>query len=169
MTMRLQIASVSLAAICLVAAPLSAQQTAVKCKDGTTSAVAGSNACAKHGGVDAPATKAVKKDVTAQEAQAHGMIKKANAVVDQVCADGSTSVAKGKDACAKHGGVASATAVKVHPPAATPSTMPNSGGPDIVFDDKPAGAIAKCRDGKYSHAKERKGSCRGHSGVADWL
>jgi hypothetical protein len=163
--MRIQVVGLSLAALCLIAIPLRAQETAVKCKDGTISPKGGAGACSNHGGVDPSATKAVKKDVKAQEAQAHGMVAKTGAVVDQICADGSTSVAQGKDACSKHGGVRTATAVKTHLPAATPSGMAAAS----TWNDDPTGAVAKCKDGKYSHAKARKGACMKHGGIGQWM
>lgn len=36
-------------------------------------------------------------------------------------------------------------------------------------DDKnPVGAIGRCRDGMYSHSKQRVGACSRHGGVAKW-
>jgi large subunit ribosomal protein L22e/Meckel syndrome type 1 protein len=35
-------------------------------------------------------------------------------------------------------------------------------------DHNPAGAIAQCKDGTYSHAKVRTGACSRHGGVAKW-
>jgi hypothetical protein len=35
-------------------------------------------------------------------------------------------------------------------------------------DRNPAGAIAQCKDGTYSHAKARTGACSRHGGVAKW-
>src|SRR5437870_1077113 len=34
--------------------------------------------------------------------------------------------------------------------------------------DAPADATAKCRDGTYSRAKQHRGACSGHGGVAEW-
>jgi len=34
--------------------------------------------------------------------------------------------------------------------------------------DAPADATAKCKDGAYSHAKQHRGACSGHGGVAEW-
>ncbi|MFI5250420.1 MAG: DUF3761 domain-containing protein [Gemmatimonadales bacterium] len=31
------------------------------------------------------------------------------------------------------------------------------------------GAIAKCKDGLYSHSTHHAGTCSGHGGVAQWL
>jgi hypothetical protein len=36
-------------------------------------------------------------------------------------------------------------------------------------DNDPPGAIAKCKDGLYSHATHRRGACGHHGGVAQWL
>jgi len=33
----------------------------------------------------------------------------------------------------------------------------------------PAGATARCSDGKYSFSQHRQGTCSGHGGVAQWL
>jgi hypothetical protein len=33
----------------------------------------------------------------------------------------------------------------------------------------PSGASAKCRDGTYSYSANRRGTCSGHGGVAQWL
>nr|WP_175425704.1 DUF3761 domain-containing protein [Trinickia violacea] len=33
----------------------------------------------------------------------------------------------------------------------------------------PEGATARCRDGTYSFSRDRRGTCSGHGGVADWL
>lgn len=38
-----------------------------------------------------------------------------------------------------------------------------------VEDHNPAGAIAQCKDGTYSHAKGRTGACSRHGGVAKWM
>jgi large subunit ribosomal protein L22e/Meckel syndrome type 1 protein len=35
-------------------------------------------------------------------------------------------------------------------------------------DHNPAGAIAQCKDGTYSHAKSHSGACSHHGGVAKW-
>ncbi|NLE79257.1 MAG: DUF3761 domain-containing protein [Rhodococcus sp.] len=33
----------------------------------------------------------------------------------------------------------------------------------------PAGATAHCNDGTYSYSQNRRGTCSGHGGVAEWL
>ena len=40
--------------------------------------------------------------------------------------------------------------------------------PASVEDRNPAGAIAQCKDGAYSHSKTRAGACSRHGGVAKW-
>ncbi len=59
---------------------------------------------------------------------------------------------------------ASAPAAK---PAAAPRRAP-AAAPASVEDKNPAGAIAQCKDGTYSHAKQRIGVCSKHGGVAKW-
>lgn len=44
---------------------------------------------------------------------------------------------------------------RVHSPAYAPSV--------------PAGASARCKDGTYSFSRNRRGTCSGHGGVAEWL
>jgi hypothetical protein len=36
-------------------------------------------------------------------------------------------------------------------------------------NNDPAGAIAQCKDGTYSHAKNRTGACSRHGGVGKWM
>jgi hypothetical protein len=36
-------------------------------------------------------------------------------------------------------------------------------------NNNPAGAIAQCKDGTYSHAKTHTGACSHHGGVGKWL
>ena len=40
--------------------------------------------------------------------------------------------------------------------------------PASAEDRNPAGAIAQCKDGTYSHAKARTGACSRHGGVGKW-
>lgn len=37
------------------------------------------------------------------------------------------------------------------------------------YDSAPAGASAECNDGTYSFSQNRRGTCSGHGGVAQWL
>ena len=57
---------------------------------------------------------------------------------------------------------------------ATPRPVAASGGNPAApnasrENDDPKGAIARCKDGKYSHAAHREGVCSDHGGVAEWL
>jgi len=52
-------------------------------------------------------------------------------------------------------------------PAAVPRKAATSTA--AVEDHNPAGAIAQCKDGVYSHAKVRTGACSRHGGVAKWM
>jgi len=57
------------------------------------------------------------------------------------------------------------TTVKLAPkpaPAATSAAAAND-------NNNPAGAMAQCKDGTYSHAKTHQGACSHHGGVAKWL
>ena len=56
-------------------------------------------------------------------------------------------------------------------PAARRAASPRkvaAAAPASVEDRNPAGAIAQCKDGSYSHAKARTGACSRHGGVAKW-
>lgn len=55
-------------------------------------------------------------------------------------------------------------------PKAAPAAAPRRAAPSpaSVEDHNPAGAIAQCKDGTYSHAKQRTGACARHGGVAKW-
>jgi hypothetical protein len=176
--------------VLLSASTSGAQATATKCKDGTTSATSGRGACSGHGGVDKTATKTVAKTAKAQEKTAKTVVNKtAGTQVTSTCADGTTSNATGRGACSGHGGIKGAEVTKKStgapvpvvgtavppkpkvtapaPAAASPrSTVAGSGGGE---DHNAVGAIAQCKDGMYSHAKNRKGACSRHGGVAKWL
>jgi large subunit ribosomal protein L22e/Meckel syndrome type 1 protein len=54
------------------------------------------------------------------------------------------------------------------PKSATAPKRTASAAPAAVEDRNPAGAIAQCKDGTYSHAKVRSGACSRHGGVAKW-
>jgi len=60
-------------------------------------------------------------------------------------------------------------------PAAAPAaatTMHHAAAPAAnasAENNNPAGAIAQCKDGTYSHAKGHSGACSRHGGVAKWM
>jgi hypothetical protein len=142
----------------------------VTCKDGTT-ATGGRGACHGHGGV-LKAPKASKS-----EDAAPAMV---------TCKDG-TSSKGGRGACRGHGGIAkgesapapAATGEAATPPppvthhkAAAPTrsaAAPAAGGTKTASSSDPTGAIARCKDGAYSHASGHRGACSRHGGVAEWL
>ena len=105
-------AGVALTMLVLVSpAAWASQATALKCKDGTTSASTGRGACSGHGGVDKTASKAASKTVKTQEKVAKTVAKTTpGAQVTQMCADGTTSNSTGRGACSGHGGVSGAAA-----------------------------------------------------------
>jgi hypothetical protein len=101
------------------------------------------------------------------------------------CTDGTMSKG-GRGACSGHGGIKAAAAMApAMAPAAKPaparaaraaaaaptrSTASNAtAGSGAKEDNNPAGAIAKCKDGLYSHATHRQGACSRHGGVASWM
>jgi hypothetical protein len=54
-------------------------------------------------------------------------------------------------------------------PAAKPAARRvAAAAPASVEDRNPAGAIAQCKDGTFSHAKARTGACSRHGGVGRW-
>jgi len=66
-------------------------------------------------------------------------------------------------ACAHHRGVAEWLAP-------TPGTSRRSGSTARSGSVRaPKGATARCRDGTYSFARERKRACLAHRGIARWL
>jgi hypothetical protein len=119
------------------------QGTATICKDGTTSVSAGRGACSGHGGVNKAATAKEKKGVGKQ-------------------ARAAKSTAKGTGSPIPTPG----TAVT---PSRRPSSRSGTAGSGASEDNDPADAVAKCKDGLYSHAKHRRGACSRHGGVASWM
>ena len=155
-------AGFALATSSLWAASANAQAATTICKDGTKSTASGRGACSGHGGVKVPEKKATKaaKTETKADAKVAKTETKADAKVAKTETKAATKTAKTATKAAK----SEAKETKV---AATPAaTKVGSGAAD---DDNPAGAIAKCKDGKYSHAKSRRGACGHHGGVASWL
>lgn len=181
-----------LAACVLFAAPIAAQGSATICKDGSSSMTAGRGACSGHNGVDAKATAAAEKaakmaakkttKVEAKKADAGKEAAKAEKASDKTamtqvaCKDGAKS-AGGRGACSGHGGVAVSNPVqqkaeKQEMKAAKMEDKAEKGqmkmGNGSREDKNPVGSIAKCKDGMYSHAVNRRGACSRHGGVASW-
>ena len=177
-------ATVTAAALTISAATLSGQAAGTICKDGTKSVSSGRGACSGHGGV---AKKAPKKEVTSETKTAKTTKAAPSAKTTTLCADGTTSSSSGRGACSSHGGVKGAeapskttTAPAAAPKKATPQASATASskassksavaaGSGAADDNNPAGAIARCKDGLYSHATHRQGACGHHGGVASWL
>ena len=122
--------------------------------------------------------------------------KPANATAQ--CKDGTYSTAKTRrGACSGHGGVATwfaddskrtksaaketkagaKTAGKATEETGKTAARATKEGASATRDatrtvskpsDAPADATAKCKDGTYSRAKQHRGACSGHGGVAEW-
>jgi hypothetical protein len=125
--------------------------------------------------------------VRAAKAESRAAKATAAAAANQVtCTDGSIGVA-GRGACSGHGGinrgvtdasraeanaevrtakadVRAAKAAKADEHAVKRAEVANR----LAEDNNPTGAIAKCKDGLYSHAQSRQGACSRHGGVAAW-
>ena len=80
------------------------------------------------------------------------------------CKDGSTSKIIGRGACESHGGVAKAD--KEEHKAAVKAEKKEEKEEKRKSAE---GAVAKCKDGSYSHAKSAKGACGKHGGVDEVL
>ena len=195
LTRKLMLSAVAGAVTLLSAASLNAQAAATICKDGSTSVSSGRGACSGHGGVDKKAVSRERKTVKSETKAAKGVASRtAGAQVTSLCADGTTSNSTGRGTCSGHGGAKGAEATSkttgapipapataaVHrasvstPRASTQATTHASANSAVVgsraADDKnPDGALARCRDGLYSHAAHRTGACGHHGGVASWL
>src|SRR4029077_11369862 len=104
------------------------------------------------------------------------------------CNDGTYTKAKTeKGACSQHGGVKTWFAANSATPAlsSTPPNPPQPTAPAAPAPPKtatptttqvptakapanaPEGATAKCKDGTFSHAKQHRGACSKHGGVAE--
>jgi uncharacterized protein DUF3761 len=185
------LASVTAAAVATIsAASLNAQAAAAICKDGTTSVSSGRGSCSGHGGVDRKAVAAQKKVVKSETKAAKAVTKRTSGTqVTTVCADGTTSNSTGRGTCSGHGGakgaeVTSKTTGAVVPAPQTATAPPRASatararansnsavavGNGSADDNNPVGAIARCKDGLYSHARNHRGACGHHGGVASWL
>jgi hypothetical protein len=146
-TSRHWILATAIAAVATFHAPsLQAQSAATICIDGTRSVSSGRGACSGHGGVNKKAIthqkKVVKKEVKAADRMARPMPAPVPTVTPR----------------------ASARArVRANSNSAVVS------GSGAAEDNNRGGAIARCKDGLYSHARNRQGACSRHGGVASWL
>ena len=95
------------------------------------------------------------------------------------CKDGSyTKAQTKKGACSQHGGVTTWFADEKATPAPTSKAVPAPekeaapAAPKTTATTKaPAAAkdaTAKCKDGTFSYAKQHRGACSHHGGVAEW-
>jgi hypothetical protein len=184
------ILATAIAAVATIqAGSLQAQAAATICKDGTTSVSSGRGACSGHGGVNKKAVTHQKKVVKSEVKAAKAVAKRTpGAQVTTICADGTTSNSTGRGTCSGHGGAKGAEATSKATGAAVPApgtaavprastratTRANTNsavvsGSGAREDNNSAGAIARCKDGLYSHARNRQGACSRHGGVASWL
>lgn len=142
------------------AAPPAAASTAAAatgatlCKDGTTSEASGRGACSGHGGVN-------KGEATATAAPA--------SAAKSAPAPAAAAAAPPVAAAATKATAAAATPVAAPPAAPTSTTAKSTGGSGAGVSADPTGAIAKCKDGMYSHASSHSGACSRHGGVAEFL
>ncbi|MDQ6769764.1 MAG: DUF3761 domain-containing protein [Gemmatimonadota bacterium] len=168
---------------------LHAQAAATICKDGTTSISSGRGACSGHGGVNKKAITHQKKVVKNEVKAATAVAKRTpGAQVTTLCVDGTTSNSTGRGTCSGHGGAKGAEAtsrvtgepVRAPGTAAAPRASARAGvransnstvavGSGSGEDNNPAGAIARCKDGMYSHARNHRGACSRHGGVGSWM
>lgn len=94
------------------------------------------------------------------------------------CKDGTTTTVVGRGACSRHGGV-DAEATKHLVKAETKAEVKTqkaeakvvkAESKTVKAEDKMlrerTGATAQCKDGTYWHAKNTRGACTGHRGVA---
>ena len=130
---------------------------------------------AKDAAKDAAKVAAKKADAAKEEMKSEKASDRA-AMTQVACKDGSKS-AGGRGACSGHGGIAvsnpvqrqadkqESKAAKMEARADKAQTKVGNGSRE---DNNPVGSIAKCKDGMYSHAANRRGACSRHGGVASW-
>jgi hypothetical protein len=157
-------------ALALLTAPVFTRADAqAPCKDGTRSTASGRGACSGHGGVAKVVASSKAADRTAKGGRV-AYVPKPSAQV--ACKDG-TSSANGRGACSHHGGIGAAAAPAMRAPAPgralPPMSAPRTAPAPSRTGQVPAGATAQCKDGTYSNAKNRRGACSRHGGVATWM
>jgi hypothetical protein len=132
-----------------------------ECKDGTfTTAPTKRGACSGHGGLKTWFATSAKNDAKAAGKESKAAAKDAGAAAKatgEAAKDAGKTVAKDTEKGAKAVG----NAAKATGTAAKDAVKPRP-------SDAPEGATAKCKDGSYSHAKQRRGACSNHGGVAEW-
>ena len=157
------------------AAEKAAKAAALAAKKADQAKVAAANKAADVAKAKATAAKADNK------ADAAGKMAEATEVR---CTDGATS-AGGRGACSGHGGIAKSNPAqrevnkaetkaaqaeaKVQTAQAKVQTAQAKVGNGSAEDNNPVGSIAKCKDGLYSHSRNRRGACGHHGGVATWM
>jgi hypothetical protein len=135
------------AALAFGGAQLTAQgkpaNATAQCKDGTYStAKTRQGACSRHGGVQTWYADSAKSDIKVAGKET----KEAAKDVGKATENGAKAVGKETKEVTK----SAAKAIKGKP------------------SDAPSDATAKCKDGTYSHAKQHRGACSSHGGVAEW-
>ena len=141
------ILATAIAAVATIqAGSLQAQAAATICIDGTRSVSSGRGACSGHGGVN-------KKAVTHQKRVVKSEVKAADRMARPVPAPVRAPTPR----------ASARSRVRANSNSAVVS---GSGAAD---DNNRAGAIGRCKDGLYSHARNRQGACSRHGGVASWF
>ena len=135
----------------LLTAPVLAAPAAgpVTCTDGTTASHGGKGACSKHGGVK-------KSDIaTEKPAKETKKGKRKKQAIEPEKPAATTPASAGTAATTT--------------PSTTTSAQSATGKSTSGKKTDPNGAIARCKDGTYSHAKTHHGACSRHGGAAEWL
>jgi Protein of unknown function (DUF3761) len=132
----------------------------VACKDGTTSK-GGQGACSGHGGIDKKATKKANKEEKKSDKKGKKEEQKAEKKAGEK-PDKSASAAPRERST-------SPRAQGRTPSPSRPSVREEGARSGNPQNADAAGAIARCKDGTYSHAKSHSGACSRHGGVAEWL
>jgi hypothetical protein len=145
------------------------------CNDGKIVDPADKNACKDHDGIAKKGTKELDSDKQVKARKERETRERDRTAVKSdkngdrvVCKDG--TVTSGRLGCFGHDGVAEPADSR--PNSATrPSRAIRGSGGDVgeAVNDVSRNATARCKDGKYSHAKTHKGACAGHGGVEKWL